>query len=235
MSKPTFYLAEGFKEDSLITLSGKEAWHALGVRRLDVGDSIRLIDGRGNVAVARVESLQGRNQASLSVADVMHIHPQIPDIILATAIAKGDRQSTLLDMATQLGISAWQPLQCHRSVSKLGKNSYERWQRICLEACKQSGTAWLPELFPIDKPEEVAKTACAEGREVLLAHPDGEATQLAGDRDKLLMVGPEGGFTDEEVKRIVAAGARKISLGQNILRIETAAVSLVARLRLAMV
>lgn len=232
MSMPTFYLEQGFSEDSLITLSGKEAWHALGVRRLDIGDPIRLIDGKGNVALARVDSLEGRNKASLRVTIVDHISPQEPNIILATAIAKGDRQSTLLDMATQLGISAWQPLQCHRSVSKLGKNSYERWQRICLEACKQSGAAWLPELLPVEKPEEVAKAACAEGREVLLAHPDGEITDAASNTDKLLIVGPEGGFTDEEVKRIVVAGARKISLGQNILRIETAAVSLLAKFRL---
>ena len=233
MSTPTFYLAEGFDEDSLITLSGKEAWHALGVRRLDVGDTIRLIDGKGNIAIARVENLEGRNKASLSIGKVDHVPPQVPNIILATAIAKGDRQSTLLDMATQLGISAWQPLQCHRSVSKLGKNSYERWQRICLEACKQSGAAWLPELLPVEKPEVIAKAACAEGREVLLAHPDGEVMNATNNTDKLLMVGPEGGFTDEEVKRMVAAGARKVSLGQNILRIETAAVSLLARFRLA--
>jgi len=235
MSTPTFYLSEGFSEDSLITLSGKEAWHALGVRRLDVGDPIRLIDGRGNTALARVGNLEGKNKASLSVGTVSHIPPQVPNIILATAIAKGDRQATMLDMATQLGISAWQPLACHRSVSKPGKNSYERWQRICLEACKQSGAAWLPELLPEAKPEDAAKAACAEGREVLLAHPDGEAMNVTSesDTDKLLMVGPEGGFTDDEVKRIVATGARKISLGQNILRIEAAAVSLLARLRLS--
>ncbi len=233
MSMPTFYLAEGFSEDSLITLSGKEAWHALGVRRLDVGDPIRLIDGKGNLTLARVENLEGKNKASLSVGTVSHIPPQVPNIILATAIAKGDRQSTLLDMATQLGISAWQPLQCHRNVSKIGKNSYERWQRICLEACKQSGSAWLPELLPVAKPEDVAGAACAEGREVLLAHPDGEAIHTTINTDKLLMVGPEGGFTDDEVKRIVATGARKVSLGQHILRIETAAVSLLARLRLS--
>ena len=232
MSMPTFYLNEGFKEGAQVTLSGKEAWHALGVKRLDVGDPIRLIDGKGNVAQARVENLAGRNTANLSVGDVNHIPPQIPDIILATAIAKGDRQSTLLDMATQLGISAWQPLLCHRSVSKPGKNSYERWQRICLEACKQSGSAWLPELLPAAIPEDVTKAARAEGREVLLAHPDGEAMNSNNVTDKLLMVGPEGGFTDDEVKRIVAAGAKKVSLGLHILRIETAAVSLLARLRL---
>ncbi|MCK5360916.1 MAG: 16S rRNA (uracil(1498)-N(3))-methyltransferase [Gammaproteobacteria bacterium] len=233
MSMPTFYLAEGFDEDSLITLSGKEAWHALGVRRLDKGDSIRVIDGRGSIALARVENLEGRNMASLSVGVVEHIPPQTPNIILATAIAKGDRQSTILDMATQLGISAWQPLQCHRSVTKLGKNSYERWQRICLEACKQSGAAWLPQLLPVEKPEDVTRIACAQGREVLLAHPDGESMKGISSADTLLMVGPEGGFTDDEVKRIVAAGASKVSLGQNILRIEAAAVSLLARLRLS--
>lgn len=232
MSMPTFYLDKGFDADSLITLSGKEAWHALGVRRLDVGDPIRLIDGKGNVAQATVEDLEGRNTAYLRAGIVAHVPPQIPSIILATAIAKGDRQSTLLDMATQLGISGWQPLLCHRSVSKPGKNSYQRWQRICLEACKQSGSAWLPELLPAAKPEDVARAAFAEGREVLLAHPDGQAILGTRDQDKLLMVGPEGGFTDDEVKRIVVAGARKVSLGQHILRIETAAVSLLARLRL---
>ena len=229
MSMPTFYLDEGFIEGSLVPLSGKEAWHALGVRRLNEGDSIRIIDGNGAIAQAKVESMESRNHALLRVVEVTNFAPQQPDIILATAIAKGDRQGTLLDMATQLGISAWQPLLCHRSVSKVGKNSYERWQRICLEACKQSGSAWLPNLLPAAKPEEVARKAVAEGREVLLAHPDGVCVENSRTADKLLMIGPEGGFTDDEVSRIVAAGATKVSLGQQILRIETAAVSLLAR------
>jgi len=232
MSMPTFYLGEGFDEGSLISLSGKEAWHALGVRRLDVGDPIRLIDGKGAHALAIVESLEGRNQASLRVAELTQIPLQQPDIILATAIAKGDRQSTMLDMASQLGISAWQPLLCDRNVSKVGKNSYQRWQRICLEACKQSGSAWLPKLLPATKPEDVAIKACAEGREVLLAHPDGLDFDVSSETDKLLMVGPEGGFTEDEVRRIVAAGATRVNLGQHILRIETAAISALARLRL---
>lgn len=233
MSMPTFYFDEGFSEGSFITLSGKEAWHALGVRRLAVGDAIRLIDGKGSHALATVESLEGRNQACVRVAGVIQIPPRQPDIVLATAIAKGDRQSTMLDMATQLGFSAWQPLLCERSVSKVGKNSYQRWQRICLEACKQSGSAWLPELLPAEKPEDVARKAQAAGREVLLAHPDGVVVDCSSAVDKLLMIGPEGGFTDAEVTRIVSAGAKKVSLGQQILRIETAAVSLLAGFRLS--
>ncbi len=231
MSMPTFYLAEGFNENSLITLSGKEAWHALAVRRLNVGDPIRLIDGKGNVAWASVENQQARNIASIRVGDVSYFLPQVPSIILATAVAKGDRQTIMLDMATQLGISAWQPLLCQRSVSKVGKNSTDRWRRICLEACKQSGSAWLPELLPAAKPEDVAREACTRGREVLLAHPDGDELNTVSPVNKLLLVGPEGGFTDKEVNKIIAAGAKKINLGQNILRIETAAVSLLAQLR----
>jgi len=232
MSIPTFYLEEGFKEDSRITLSGKEAWHALGVRRLDVGNPICLIDGRGRVAQATVEKIEGKHSASLKVGEVTYIPHQTPDIILATAIAKGDRQSALLDMATQLGISAWQPLLCQRSVSKAGKNSNERWQRICLEACKQSGSAWLPELLAPASPEEVTKIANEDGREILLAHPDGESIDTVSNTKKLLLVGPEGGFTDEEVKKMIDTGAKKVTLGQNILRIETAAVSFMARYRL---
>ena len=232
MSMPTFFVEEGFAADSLLTLAGKEAWHALGVRRLDVGDPIRLIDGKGNLAIAKVAEMQGRSTAVLKLGDVTHVPPQQPDIILATAIAKGDRQATLLDMATQLGISAWQPLACERSVSKAGKNSYQRWSRICLEACKQSGSAWLPQLLTVADPEQVVKREIVHGRDVLLAHPDGDTDYRMGNEKIMLMIGPEGGFTDTEVQRIVKAGARKVSLGQNILRIETAAVSLLARIRL---
>lgn len=232
MSMPTFFVEEGFAAGSLLTLAGKEAWHALGVRRLDVDDPIRLIDGKGNIALAQVAEMQGRSTAILKLGEITHVPPLHPDIMLATAIAKGDRQTTLLDMATQLGISAWQPLACERSVSKAGKNSYQRWSRICLEACKQSGSAWLPQLLTVDNPEQAARREISNGRDVLLAHPDGDTSYQAGCDRLMLMIGPEGGFTDTEVERLAAAGVRKVSLGQNILRIETAAVSLLARLRL---
>jgi 16S rRNA (uracil1498-N3)-methyltransferase len=232
MSTPTFYIEQDMQAGDRIDLEGKEAWHAIGVKRLNVDDPVRLINGRGSVAMAKVENITGRYRAMLAIETVNHVPPIKPDIILATAVAKGDRQSIMLDMATQLGMNSWQPLACRRSVSKIGKNSYQRWQKVCLEACKQSGAAWLPELLPAAMPAEVAKQAVAGGREVLLAHPDGEKNYPVSAADKMLMVGPEGGFTDDEVEKTVAAGARIISLGFNILRIETAAISLLARCRL---
>jgi 16S rRNA (uracil1498-N3)-methyltransferase len=130
MSTPTFFTESVPETGVEIALDGKEAWHALGVKRLQAGDCVRIMDGRGTVADALVDTINGRQSAMLRVERIEHLPRLQPDIVLATAIAKGDRQATLLDMASQLGISAWQPLDCHRSVSKPGKNSYHRWQKI---------------------------------------------------------------------------------------------------------
>jgi 16S rRNA (uracil1498-N3)-methyltransferase len=232
VSTPTFYTETELEPGNRVALEGKEAWHALGVKRLNPGDSVRLIDGQGTVAKARVDTVDGRQSALLEIILVEHFPRLQPDIILATAVAKGDHQATLLDMATQLGISAWQPLACQRSVSHVGKNSYQRWQKICLEACKQSGSAWLPGLLPALSPEAAAARAIEDGRQVLFAHPAGEQQRVAKSGKLILMIGPEGGFTDSEVSRLDQLGAVKQGLGRNILRIETAAVSMLAKYRL---
>lgn len=237
MSLPTIYHSAGLETGASINLSGKEAWHALGVRRLNEGDTIRVMDGQGAIAIATVEQINGPRDATLIISDTEHIPPLVPDIILATAIAKGDRQATLLDMVTQLGISAYRPLDCERSVTKMGKHSKERWQRICLEACKQSGAAWLPEVREPIAPAKVASSSIEQGRSTFFAHPVGavvgrESFNSSSRSNFTLLIGPEGGFTTQEVTEMRSAGAIPISLGQHILRIETAAISLLARLRL---
>lgn len=234
MSLPTFYFAAGFSTGERVELSGREAWHALGVRRLTAGDVIRLIDGRGGVALATVEELPGPQLAWLRVGDCSQAQPLQPDIVLATALAKGDRQTTLLDMSCQLGISGYQPLDCSRSVTRMGKNTLVRWQKVCLEACKQSGNPWLPEILPTISPETAVIRAMSDTRQVFYAHPAGRPlADIAAARRLALLVGPEGGFTDHEARTMQDAGAIPVTLGANILRIEAAAVSLLARFRLA--
>ena len=237
MSLPTIYHPTGLETGARMNLSGKEAWHALGVRRMNEGDTIRVMDGQGSIALATVEQINGPRDATLIIGVTEHIPPLVPGIILAAAIAKGDRQSTLLDMATQLGISAYQPLDCERSVTKMGKHSKERWQRICLEACKQSGAAWLPDIFEPMAPAKIASASIEQGRTTFFSHPEGEAagresSTVSAQANLTVLIGPEGGFTKQEVTEMQSAGAIPISLGQHILRIETAAISLLARLRL---
>ena len=232
MSTPAFYTESVPEPGGQIELDGKEAWHALGVKRLQPGDAVRIMDGRGAVAEAVVDSVNGRQSAMLRVVRIEHFPRLQPDIVLASAIAKGDRQSTMLDMASQLGITAWQPLDCERSVSKPGKNSYQRWQKICLEACKQSGSAWLPEILPVLSPETAARGAMKEGREVLFAHPTGVSADEITGKKLMLMIGPEGGFTEGEAGMLEQLGTIRQGLGKNILRIETAAISMLAKYRI---
>ena len=234
MSTATFYYpALSDVVDQLIHLRGKEAWHALGVRRLSAGDAIRIMDGQGRIADGSVDSVTGKHDAWLRVLSIRDVPARVPDIVLASAIAKGDRQSTMLDMATQLGISAYRPLQCERSIKKASINAVTRWERICLEACKQSGSAWLPGIMQPLTPVDTVSQAIEQGRQVIVAHPDGaEIRTLEAAAEITVVIGPEGGFTMAETSAMTEAGAIAVGLGENILRIESAAVSLVACLRI---
>ena len=159
--------------------------------------------------------------------------PPRPALHLACALPKGDRQQVLLDMATQLGMTQFTPLHCERSVVKPGANSPARWKKICLEACKQSRRLHLPAMESLATVKNVTARAVAGGARVWIAHPAEDARALIDavsltPGDVTVLVGPEGGFTPEEVNQAIAQGAGFISLGKPILRIETAAVALLS-------
>lgn len=233
MSQPLFYLPALPAASEIFLLTGDEARHAAGSRRLNVGDVLWLFDGRGGIAHATVRAIENRGRELRLELNERRIEPPPrPAVHLACAIPKGDRQAALLDMATQLGMTNFTPLICERSVAQPSARADERWRRICLEACKQSRRLYLPMIHPPATPSEVAVRATALAQETWLAHPTGEAVPVCALKDSAkdvtLMVGPEGGFTDEEMKSAVAAGAKTIGLGQAILRIETAAAALLA-------
>lgn len=134
-------------------------------------------------------------------------------------------------MATQIGMTMFTPLQCARSVAQAGSGAVPRWQRIALEACKQSRRAYLPTFAIGATPVQVTADASARGESVLLADPGGEPLQnwqAPNSRGLTLIVGPEGGLTEAEIDGAVANGAHKVTLGTNILRVETAAIVLLA-------
>ncbi len=209
-----------------------EFHHAVRVRRVRRGEAIRLIDGRGVVGMGIVlghdpglvvEVRQRRTQA----APKLRIH-------VAAALPKGDRQVTLLDMLTQLGVSAFTPLNSERSVVHAGARALRRWRRVCVEACKQSGNAYLPELHEASSLAQAVAFMRARGAVCYLAHPEGSSqTPTYPAQGRLgLLVGPEGGFSDAEVQDALANGVTPVALGPHVLRIETAAAAWVAALRL---
>ena len=215
----------------LVHLSRQEAKHATGARRLGVGDSITLFDGHGHLADARLTGQRDRDGNLEIEAEAMRkVDQPAHDIELAASLPKGDRLGTMLDMATQAGMSAFRPLECEWSVVKasaMRSDRTDRWQRIFLEACKQSAQAWLPRIEPSRDPVSVAKQSVAANRRVLVAHPGGVpiADALDGSFAGInLLIGPEGGFSSREQDELLAAGAVACSLGAPILRVETAAV-----------
>jgi len=216
-----------------IALSRDEARHALGARRLAAGDEVTLFDGHGTVAEARLTGERGRD-GSLAVEVVARrTEPRpTPETTVAFAVPKGDRLSTLLDLATQAGAARLVPIECARSVVDADKlDRGERWQRILLESTKVAKRAWTPELAQGGALLEVAAREQARGAALALAHTAGGAPILAWRaaldpmRPRTVFIGPEGGFEDAEVEAMRALGAATVSLGPHVMRVETAAIA----------
>jgi 16S rRNA (uracil1498-N3)-methyltransferase len=235
MTDPLFYCEHLAEPGVLLSLSGDEAHHAVASRRRHPGDTLWLFDGRGGGARATVLRVTGRGRTLDLRIEERYTEPPPKQVIhLASALPKGDRQTVMLDMATQLGMDEFTPLECERGVVKPGKNNTERWRRICVEACKQSRRLHLPLIHPPATTQEVITGAAARGDAIWIAHPSNQAISLAAAVQPgnsgitTILLGPEGGFTDKEITLAIRGGARLLSLGTAILRIETAAVALVS-------
>lgn len=233
MAEPWFYHPD-LSTDRLL-LAGDEAHHATATRRLRPGDALWLFDGEGGLARATIVEHKARGrELQLQIVERGSQARPIPELHLACALPKGDRQAVLLDMATQLGMARFTPLECERSVVRAPAGAKARWQRICLEACKQSRRAHLPLIEDAATPRDLVRATTARGEAVFIAHPDGAPLQAAALPARCaILIGPEGGFTDAEIAAVVAHGGRQVGLGAGILRIETAAVALLALMRLS--
>lgn len=221
--------------DDAVTLEAREAAHA-AARRLRAGEIIRLFDGAGGVAEATMlPARSGSRGITVRVDSVEHHAPPAPRLHLAAALPTGDRLGVMLDMATQLGMTDFTPLHCERGRLPRRDDAPDKWRRIMVESCKQCRRAWLPVVHPSAAPIEVVLAASTGGGLALLADLQGEAVADAiassdhgASAAITCLVGPEGGFTDTEVNAIKAAGARSVTLGEHVLRVETAAAAMLA-------
>lgn len=230
MTEPLFYSEQLADPGATLTLGGDEARHASASRRLQAGDNLWLFDGHGGIGRATLLHIAERGRSlELRIEERRNEPPPRRSMHLACALPKGERQHVLLDIATQLGMTRFTPLDCARSIVKPGLNSAARWRKICLETCKQSRRLHLPVIEPPTSLEEFLARR-ANGN-LWIAHPSsspGAAASLSAADDVTFLVGPEGGFTEAEISLVTARGGRTVSLGPNVLRIETAAVALLA-------
>jgi 16S rRNA (uracil1498-N3)-methyltransferase len=232
-------------DGSTVTLASDEARHLRDVLRLERGAQVFVFDGEGREFRGTIESSE-RNTATLSIAgQVEAARPESPlRLTLAVALLKGEKFDLVVQKATELGVWRIAPVLTKLADVRLrdaadGARRVARWQRIALEACKQSGRARVPEVdAPVDCSSLIEKSPPdVEQWRVMFAERGGagltETIKSLQAQPVALtaLVGSEGGWTDEEIARAHSAGWSVVTLGGRTLRAETAAITVTALLQ----
>lgn len=236
---PRFFHSGALAPDDVVALDPEDVAHAGSSLRLRVGDPLILVDGAGGEADAVLDSA-GRRHMTARITAVRHRPvPPGPELWLGVGILKGPRFDLVLEKATELGAAGLIPLETrYTGVHPSGEAKPERWRRILVAALKQSRRAWLPKLKAPVAPRALldgerfdALFVAEPGRRAPDAPaPEGRPVPAGAGRDRpareLLLVGPEGGWHPDELRLFRERGAQFISLGDNRLRAETAALAL---------
>ena len=215
--------------------------HHLRVRRIDETESIRVFDGAGQVANARIAPGSSGKTPQLLLSDIREdraCEPKYP-LSLVQGIAANEKMDWLIEKAVELGVTDITPLACERSVVRLDEKRAEKrlahWRAIIVAACEQSGRTVIPTLHPISSPnqwlnskKEPVSNTNSDALKIILS-PRGELglvsiLKRAPGQGLSLMIGPEGGFSDSEEKMAEQAGYTPALLGKRILRTETAGI-----------
>jgi len=233
-----FYLPPERCADAILRLDGREAHHALHVLRLKRGEPITVLDGVGNEFLCAVKD-GSRDAVTLSVS-LKNFTPPLPcSITLLQAVPRGKIIESIIQKAVELGVRRIVPLLTEHVVTHLGEkdraNKRDKWQQVAIESIKQCGAAWLPEIETPTTLEEFLERedefdlSLVGSLQSDRRHPreclggfqakHGRLPQSVG-----VWIGPEGDFTPNELKAIQTSGALPISLGQLVLRVETAAI-----------
>jgi 16S rRNA (uracil1498-N3)-methyltransferase len=218
LSNPVF-LCEDLAGERIV-LTGPEGRHAASVRRLRVGEPIDLVDGRGTRCTCTVAEV-GKDSLTCSVVERVVDQAPTPRITLVQALAKGSRGELAVELATEVGVDVVVPWAAARCIAKApGGKRLDRWESTAREAAKQSRRSWFPDVRPVATTAEVS----ALPGQVLVLHEDA-ATRLSTIEltgDVVLVVGPEGGISPEELEALTAGGASAVQLGETVLRTSTA-------------
>ena len=216
-------------------LQGHEAHHLAKASRMRPGDRVCLFNGNGYEYPSRIDSIDKRS-VLLEVECVDEANRELPVTIdVACPLPKGDRAQFLIEKLTEIGVTSFIPLQTARSVVHPSDGKMEKLGRTVIEACKQCGRN---KLMKLGKPERW-ETICKDddsNRIRLMAHPEESDAKWskvfssinAKKNGFVVALGPEGGFTEEEVALGKRNGWQAVNLGERILRIETAALVLVS-------
>ena len=225
------FFAPAIGPGDTIRLTDEEAHHLARVRRIRRGERVQIFDGSGIECDAIVREI-GRNEVVLSIEIRQQVDRELPfALTLGCSPAKGDRLRWLVEKATELGVTRFVPILTERANEQARGLSAEKTKRWVIEACKQCGRNQLMEVSAVLSWKDFLE-ACSSAKLRLLASPTGQplhSIDVAAARSGVAMaVGPEGGFTPEELNLAAQFGWQFVSLGPRTLRVETAALAAVA-------
>jgi 16S rRNA (uracil1498-N3)-methyltransferase len=249
MSKPPrFFITPDHVRDPSISVTGEDVRHIRTVLRKGPGDLLTLLDGRGREYTVRITSVE-KTEVVTEIVGRRERHPSGPEIVLGQGIAKADKMDWIVQKATELGVTSIVPLVTERTIVKIKdeEKRVARWQKICREAAMQSDRPDMPMvkaiqpirdfIFSLD-PGSLTLTpdTSVPGPRTLLLCPWEEGTQpikevlrgKKGIEKVVVLIGPEGGFSQAEADLAKKTGFHLVSLGPNILRTETAAVAVLS-------
>lgn len=222
---PLFYIP-AFQNESRLDLGEENSRHIIQVLRMKKGELLQLTDGKGHFILAEIEE-EHKKHCRVIIKKVESAAPFSTRITIAISLIKNaSRFEWFLEKATEIGVSVIQPLICARTERE--KFRQDRLQGICIAAMIQSQQAWLPELRePMEMSAYLQQSF--NNHDLFIAHcAEGEKSGLAAQKntgnDRLLLIGPEGDFTNQEIGLAMEKGFSPVSLGDTRLRTETAGV-----------
>ena len=233
---PQFYLPGPWESQKPTTLTPEVAHH-LRVRRIQTGESFPVFDGKGEVARAELLSLSGKT-GQVQLSDIRtDTHRETPyAITLAQGLAGGDKMDWIVEKAVETGAQIIAPMQCERSILKLTRSSdldraqkrLAHWEGIVQAACEQCDRTVLATMEPIQTFDAYLKSISKPALKLLLSPAAAKnmySVLIENEpQDIVLMIGPEGGHSPEEEAEAQAAGYQIVSLGERVLRTETAGI-----------
>lgn len=228
--------------EQIPVITGSDAHHIRDVLRMKTGDRLELLDGTGMVHEAEIKEIKKEKivcriiesgKTSTSSVESSKVESRIR-ITLAQSLLKTSRMDFVVEKCTELGVNQIIPMLTERTVA--GKAKLDRWKKIAKSAAEQSGRAIIPEISPLMKFEGVLKMRNQFDLALIPWELEKEKTlknvltdpRITELPDILFLVGPEGGFSQKEIKQAIKAGFVPLSLGKRILRAETAGMAVLA-------
>ncbi len=228
MSKPRFFVGRPVK--FAVDIAGPDARHIKDVLRLGAGDTIEVVDPEGTISDVEITVVSAAEVSGRVVASY-RAREELPEIFLFQALPKGSKMDDIVRQSTEIGVTGVFPVLTERVVVKLesekAPKKVERWQKIAAEAAKQSHRTLIPSVSGVLGWKE-ALEVLKRFDEIIVFWEEERGTLVYEVLDPVaktiaVMVGPEGGLSDKEVLDLKGLGAKIVTLGESILRVETAA------------